>query len=145
MKVVDASVALKWFLIEPGDAEAVRLANKGNLIAPELLLAEVCNAVWKAVRQGRLSEFQATHIAQVLPTYFDALIPLRQLAERATEIALALNHPVYDCFYVALAEQAASKLVTADRRLLERTQGTPWAPLLQNLYAGTSQLWPPPA
>ena len=46
MFVVDASVALKWFLIdEPYSDESVRLLN-GNivLIAPEMVLVEVSNA-----------------------------------------------------------------------------------------------------
>jgi predicted nucleic acid-binding protein len=56
MIVVDASVGLKWFLVEPGRTEARMLLDSGEaLIAPDLLIAEVCNAAWRAARQGRLS------------------------------------------------------------------------------------------
>ena len=49
MKVVDASVALKWFKQEGGSDEARTLLLREPLIAPELILAEVLNAAWKAV------------------------------------------------------------------------------------------------
>jgi predicted nucleic acid-binding protein len=48
------------------------------------------------------------------------------LAGRALAIAESLAHPVYDCFYLALAEQADARLVTADTRLLNRLEGTAW-------------------
>jgi predicted nucleic acid-binding protein len=52
--VIDASVALKWFIDEDGsDRAAALLDGKELLIAPDLIVAEVCNAGWKAVRAGR--------------------------------------------------------------------------------------------
>jgi predicted nucleic acid-binding protein len=44
----------------------------------------------------------------------------------AMTIARVLDHPVYDCFYLALAQKEAAALVTADRRLVERVRATPW-------------------
>jgi predicted nucleic acid-binding protein len=53
MLVVDASVAVKWFLVEPGDREALALLDGDEpLIAPELVVAEVVNAVWKRLVSG---------------------------------------------------------------------------------------------
>ena len=49
------------------------------------------------------------------------------LAGRALELASRLRHPAYDCFYLALAEARSAHFVTADRRLLDRLVGTPWA------------------
>ena len=65
----------------------------------------------------------AAHITQA----YDRLTPLSTLAERALAIAGALDHSVYDCFYLALAEVEAGQLVTADRRLLAKVTGTPFA------------------
>jgi predicted nucleic acid-binding protein len=49
--VVDASVARKWFLVdEPLAAEA--------LIAPDIVIAEVCNAAWRSARLGRINQDQ---------------------------------------------------------------------------------------
>jgi predicted nucleic acid-binding protein len=44
------------------------------------------------------------------------------LAQQALELARTLDHPTYDCLYVALALREEATLVTADRRLL-RTLG----------------------
>ncbi len=41
-------------------------------------------------------------------------------------ISRALDHPAYDCFYLALAEARDAPMVTADRRLLNRGSGTQW-------------------
>jgi predicted nucleic acid-binding protein len=56
------------------------------------------------------------------------------LAELALVIALDLRHPVYDCFYPALAEGRGSRLVTADDRLLRVCACTPFAKLVRSLY-----------
>jgi len=55
------------------------------------------------------------------------------LAARALAIAAAIEHPAYDCFYLALAELRDTRLVTADRRLRSRLVATPWARLLVGL------------
>jgi predicted nucleic acid-binding protein len=49
-----------------------------------------------------------------------ALRPTASLAPRALELALNLDHPVYDCFYLALAEAETAQMVTADRHLERR-------------------------
>ena len=109
------------------------LAGQDLLIAPDLIVAEVANAGWKAVRAGTLSPEQHDHAAARLPLAFDALIPLGSLAERAVAISRLLDHPAYDCFYLALAEQRAATLVTADQRLLDRLVGTEWRALAVSL------------
>jgi predicted nucleic acid-binding protein len=52
--VVDASVALKWLVEETGSDLAERVAAQHELIAPELIVAEVQNALWRVERAGRL-------------------------------------------------------------------------------------------
>jgi predicted nucleic acid-binding protein len=128
MPVVDASVALKWFLQEDGsDSAAALLDGPGLLIAPDLIIAEVCNAGWKAVRLGAAVAAQLDIIAARLAVAFDELVPLDALAEAAVAAALALDHPVYDCFYLALAEQRDVVLVTVDQRWLRKVANTRWA------------------
>jgi predicted nucleic acid-binding protein len=133
--VVDASVALKWFVAEPGAEQArTLLAEETPLTAPELVIAEVCNGAWRLARLGVLGWSECALIAAEIGGWFDRLAALGPLAPRAAAIARVLDHPVYDCFYVALAEQEAGRLVTADRRLVERLRGTEWSPLVQDLY-----------
>nr|WP_294519284.1 type II toxin-antitoxin system VapC family toxin [uncultured Rhodopila sp.] len=63
-----------------------------------------------------------------------ALVSLTTLAPRAVTISRELDHPVYDCFYLALAEAREATLVTADARLLRRINRTRWSPMAMNLY-----------
>ena len=126
--VVDASIAFKWFFAaEPNGAAALALAESPEpLIAPDLLIAEVCNAAWRSARLGRVDSAVLPMIAATLPQFFAELVPLPVLAQRAVEIATRLDHPVYDCFYVALAEARQARLATADLRLLEKLRATEW-------------------
>jgi predicted nucleic acid-binding protein len=126
--VVDASVALKWFLLEePHAREAVAIVEGGvTLVAPDFLIAEVCNAAWRSMKLGRISQAQLDAIAVTLPRFFDALVSAARLAPRAAAIAGQLDHPIYDCLYLSLAEARAAHLVTADMRLLNKVQSTAW-------------------
>lgn len=134
MLVVDCSVAIKWFLEEPGDREALTLLRSGDrFVAPELIVAEMVNVLWKRVTSGAIDASQAADIPRAIPSTIAELWPLAPLAERALAIAEALRHPAYDCFYLALAEVRAAPLVTADRRLIARVAGTPWEPQMVSL------------
>ena len=128
--VIDASVALKWFLQEADSDRAADVLNQADLlIAPELILAEVCDAGWKAVRAGTARPEQLEIAAARLPAALDELVPLMELAAEAVRAAMEFDHPVYDCFYLVLAGRRDARLVTADRRLLGRVAATRWAKL----------------
>ena len=132
--IVDASVAIKWFIDEPGSEVARRLwRDEPDLLAPDLLVPEVCNAAWRKVRLGESHPAQAKQIADRLRRGVLALRPTAPLASRALELALALDHPVYDCFYLALAEVEQVGLVTADRRLESRLRDTSWQATVRSL------------
>jgi predicted nucleic acid-binding protein len=51
--------------------------------------------------------------------------PARRRARGDAVMALAvrLTHPIYDCFYVALAEREQCALITADARLVAAAKG----------------------
>ncbi len=126
--VVDASVALKWFANEDGSDRAVSLLNGGGpVIAPDLVLAEVCNAARKSLRRREIDPAQLDQIAIDVALPFERLIPLDRLLRRAVTIAGELDHPVYDCLYLALAEAEDAPLITADRQLVNIVRGTPLA------------------
>ena len=132
--VVDASVALKWFVEEPGSTPARRLlAGQEPLIAPDLLIAEVFNAAWRLLRRGELAATQHDVIVARLADIFAELVPLLPIASAAASIGRILDHPIYDCLYIALAERTGTRMVTADRRLLARVADTRWQPLIENL------------
>jgi predicted nucleic acid-binding protein len=114
--VIDASVAIKWVIEEHGTREAVSL-RRHRLFAPELLVAECANVLWKKTRRHQLTPEEARLAARLLQHADVELAPMRALLEPATELAIALDHPAYDCVYLALAENLSCDLVTADAKL----------------------------
>jgi predicted nucleic acid-binding protein len=92
MLVVDASVAVKWFIQEPETAEARRLiADPHPLIAPDLVVPEVLNVVWRRLIRGDVDPDQVADVPGALPQVFAELWPVTWLASRAFEIATALR------------------------------------------------------
>jgi predicted nucleic acid-binding protein len=118
--VIDASVAIKWVVDEPGTEQAL-LLRRHRLVAPDLLVPECANILWKKVRRGELSEAEAILAARLLQRAEIELEPMRGLLEPATKLAIALDHPAYDCIYLALAEALSCAMVTADEQLYRKT------------------------
>jgi predicted nucleic acid-binding protein len=132
--LVDASVAFKWFVPEHGTAQAQELlAASADVVAPELVLAEVGNALWKAHRRGWQPADDVATAIRDLRSSFTQLLRLDPLVERASEIARKLDHPIYDCFYLACAEHVGEPLVTADQRLIGVSARSEFAPLVRPL------------
>jgi predicted nucleic acid-binding protein len=126
--VIDASIAVKWLVKEPLHEAAMTLIDERiALHAPSLILAEIGNTLWKKVRRGEISEDHVRQVGGQIVAYFDSLHSTEDLAERALELALRLDHPVDDCFYLACVEDLGMPLVTADRGLLSAVQATPFA------------------
>jgi predicted nucleic acid-binding protein len=132
--VVDASVAVRWLLDTPGSDRAERLIREeDHVVAPDLVMVEIANGLWKAVRFAGLAPETAAEAMAQAGTGFHELIESLALADRALAIALELQHPAYDCFYLALAEQRNAPLVTADDRLLRVCANTRYAKLVRSL------------
>jgi predicted nucleic acid-binding protein len=123
--VLDASVVVKWFVREDGHETAHHLfAIDVAWSAPSLLPVEVANTLWKKVRRGEFAAEAATEAVGRL-----AHLPIRHvdtadLVAAAFALARRLDHPVYDCCYLAVAEAEDGRVVTADRRLLARVHAT---------------------
>jgi predicted nucleic acid-binding protein len=134
MVVIDASVAAKWYLLEPGREAARALLLSGEaLLAPDLILAEVLNAYWKQVEKGNKPGLGIRDIVDLLVRSVEELVPVTELAPFAAEIAIELHHPIYDCFYLALVEREQVELVTADDRLYRKTRRTRFAGAVRKL------------
>ena len=118
---VDASVVIKWFVAESMSDEArLVLGRRIRLHAPELVLAEFANTIWKKARRNEVSD-PGSYLAELaaLPDIID-LCPIVHIAERAARLSLEIDHPIYDCLYLAYAELADSDLITADRRFADK-------------------------
>ena len=121
--VVDASVAVKWVLPEADSerAVAVRIMDD-DLIAPSVVCAEIGSAIWARLRLD-VSAGEARENLNIAMAHYRRIIPLEELADLAIGLAIRLRHPVYDCFYVALAERERCALITADARLVAAVKG----------------------
>lgn len=129
MIIVDASVAAKWYLPEPGESAArTLLASEEPLAAPDLIRTEVAAAI---LRKARTNEISLDHAQRSIDlwvrTLAEGVIMLSPDAldlPLAVEIALALRHPLQDCLYLAAAHRLDGTCLTADRRFYDRAQST---------------------
>ena len=123
--VVDASVAIKWYIAEPGWEAAARLLEpERTLIAPEFLRLEVGNILWKYVARGEFKFATAEAIAERLRTTPIHFVPLSQDVDVALRLAVEFSRTVYDSLYLALAAREQCRLVTADRKLYNALEST---------------------
>ena len=87
---------------------------------PELLITECTNIICKKTRKGEISPAEADVACGILVMSGIDLRSMRSLMRTALRLATALDHPVYDCAYIALAFQEQSVIVTADRVLVRK-------------------------
>jgi len=119
--VVDSSVVVKWFLPEPFRPEAVRLLRayqeqRIRLIAPSLLMSEVCNVFAKRLRRGEVSAASVHEAYRLLKINAPAAPDDAGLMDDALPLAMKGGQAVYDCLYLALAIRRGCDMVTADQR-----------------------------
>ena len=123
--VSDASVAVKWAVEEEDSEKAIRLLNGGHeLHVPRMLAAELANALRSKVLSGALAPHLVTGMLESALTHLLHWANDETLVNDALRIAIALNHPVYDCVYLALAYQVDGTLVTADTRFFNIVAAT---------------------
>ena len=119
--VIDASVAIKWVVEETGTLDALAL-RRYRLSAPDLLIPECANILWKKVRRQEISQEEALLAARLLERADVDLMPMRRLLEPVIQLAAVLDHPAYDCIYLSLAESTGCSFVTADTRFCAKVQ-----------------------
>lgn len=115
--VIDASVALKWVLSEPGSEAAVALQNE-QLVAPVLWLAEAANALWRRLRLGEITADEARAFLDDLGSAPVASLSMEPHLGTALSLAIETGHRIYDCIYLAIALHHRTHVVTADRRFV---------------------------
>jgi predicted nucleic acid-binding protein len=121
--VLDSSVALKWALPEPDARLALQLRTQyrsrlHELIAPDFFPMEVAHALTRAERQRRIPQGTGWGLWQKVMLDRPALLSWNPLMPRAFDLSSKMRVGVYDCVYIALAEQEQCRVVTADQRLL---------------------------
>jgi len=136
--VVDANVAAKWYLKEEGHERASEIMEAGlrgetRLIAPILIAAEIGNVLWQRTRRGEMVDDEVREAWAAFEVAPVDLFDIKSLMPLALDISLETGCAVYDALYVALAEAEDAKLITADRRLARRLEGTPFGSLVETL------------
>lgn len=140
--VIDASVAIKWVVEEPGTDAALTIKRESILVAPDLLVSECANILWKKTRRNELTRKEADLACRLLEGAPIELVPTRLLLRATTRLAVALDHPAYDCVYLALARERRCRFVTADERLLRKIETTPVPGLRRHVRPLLSKLSP---
>lgn len=126
--VVDASVAVKWFVDEEHTGVArTLLTPQFQLCAPDFFLLEMDNVFCRRVRRKEFSRTEAEEARSTLRRFPVSYHGLTAYLDRAFNIAAETSQTPYDCLYLALAEAFGTCMVTADRRFFERMSGTPFA------------------
>jgi len=119
---IDASVAVKWFIDEPRRDQARDvLVRDFDLVAPDLILVEVANALRNKVRNGLADMSLMQSALTKLPGMFDRLIGARETLDEAFEMACKINHPVSDCVYLACAKMTGAALLTDDATVFQKS------------------------
>ena len=123
--VVDASVAVKWFLPEVHWEAAWRLRDSQTALhAPAFFELEFSNVLCKKVRRGELSRQDANLMLDQLVQVTITRHPDARLVRAALDLAHQLRQNLYDCLYLALAVHLKTQLVTADQRFRQALRNT---------------------
>jgi len=125
--VLDSCVGFKWLVVEQETDKARKLRDEyrlgvHELIAPDVFPIEVSHALTRAERQGRITAVEGAQLMTDMLNTLPKLFPSLPLLPRAYQISSSARIGIYDCLYVALAEQENCELVTTDARLLTNLQ-----------------------
>lgn len=126
--VVDASVAIKWFIPEIHSVAAGRLLDSQiYVLAPDLIGPELGNTIWKKMRRDEISREEASAIIAAFERVGLEIHPSGVLLASAFQLAVALGRTVYDSLYLALAIAQDCTLITADKKFHSAVSGSPLA------------------
>ena len=116
--VLDASAAIRIALNRsplPHQREAI--AEAASVLAPELIVPEVTNAMWKYHQFEKLEIETCRQVLELALNLVDTLVSGKDLYREAFLLARTSRLPAYDMFYLALARRDDATLLTVDRVL----------------------------
>lgn len=123
--VIDASVLIKWYIREIHSLDAELLVDsKFEIHAPELIIPEFGNILWKKCKLGELSAEESLTIADEMLKDDITFHPHASLLRTSLEQANATGRTVHDWTYMALALALEAPFVTADRKFFLAVRAT---------------------
>jgi predicted nucleic acid-binding protein len=132
--VIDASVAVKWFVSEEASDKADEVsASNHTLLAPRLIMIEVANAFARKAMQKLITPLEAAEYVRTLPRFLGGLLDVDDLIEPALQNACSHGHPIYDFVYLEAARRRDTKMLTADQKFIAKVKGTNLAKLVMPL------------
>jgi predicted nucleic acid-binding protein len=127
--VIDASVAIKWFIPEIYSDVALHASRlRAPLHVPALIQLEVGSVLSKKIRRNELTKDEGDVILKEfrqLPLQYH---PDERLFPAGYALALATHQSLYDCLYLALAETIDGVVITADRKFFQALSNGPYSP-----------------
>lgn len=129
MIVVDASLAVKWFLPEAGaDAAALVLLGDKAIIGPDMLAIEVHATLVRGANMVKSNRQEAESAIKRFQNMIESndvqlIRSTPRQIERSAGLAIELGHPLKDCIYLALAMELDCELVTCDAKFATKAKG----------------------
>lgn len=138
--VVDTSVVAKWFFPESLGTAADGLLDEAvaggvSLAAPDLIIHEFSNLLWKRAGRQEIKREQAEAMMDEFLSLPITLAPADALAGHSLEVALESGCTAYDGAFIALAELLGSRFITADKKLAAMMAATKRRGLVRYLGA----------
>ncbi|MFQ6075438.1 MAG: type II toxin-antitoxin system VapC family toxin [Candidatus Bathyarchaeia archaeon] len=124
--VVDASVASRFLLVEDLSDKAGLLLEgflegSSDLRSPKLVVYEVGNTLWKAVKQGLINPDEAVQkFSYFLGLRIDSIELSEEEHRGVLEWAVKNDATYYDSAYVMSSKNVGATLLTADNTLYEK-------------------------
>ena len=127
MKVIDANVAAKWYMPEPGENSAQALLESQDiLLAPSIIHLEVLAAIVRCVRDQRSTvaeaELRCKRWHELLDDRGLVIVEEGKLVANAIRLSLTLKHYLFDCLYLAACIEYDAVLVTFDADLAKKAK-----------------------
>lgn len=125
--IVDASVAVKWFVPEPGAEAAKNLFKRSTrMTAPSQVMVEVASAILRRMRDGTLSPYRTRQsLDEWMTMLSEGLVDITDnsdLFEQAVDLSYEIGHPLPDCLYLALSTRLGAMLLTCDQKFHARAE-----------------------
>jgi predicted nucleic acid-binding protein len=128
--VVDANVIIKPYIPEIlsdiAESFFIRLEKREIFLAvPDLIYSEIGNILWKKHGIEELTISEIEEISREILSLPLKVISSKTILQLAIDLGISFDITVYDAMYVAVAKIHATKLITADKKLVDKLMKTP--------------------